>query len=107
MSDLTTLSEVLTDNVNTAVFCTPLTCTKRELRIFIFEKGQRPMFWQEQFTDIKKDLFLKTFPNFSPTSCLSHALKKTDQKIHQQANRNSMNKSLIPLKVILIRYLDI
>ena len=35
MADLTTLSEILADNVNTAVFCTPMNYTRREQRTAI------------------------------------------------------------------------
>ena len=44
------VSEVLgRQRLNTAVFCTRVACTKRELRAAIFETGERPILWQEQF----------------------------------------------------------
>ena len=49
---------------NTAVLCTPVAYTKRELRAAICETGDRPMFWKEQCRDLKEDLFLKTVPYF-------------------------------------------
>ena len=54
---------------NTAVFCTPVAYTKRELRAAIGETGDRPMFWKvwkEQCRDLKEDLFPKTVPYFRP-----------------------------------------
>ena len=56
--------------LNTAVFCTPVACTKRELRAAIFEAGERPIFWQEQFKDLKEDLLLKTVSFFLPNMLL-------------------------------------
>ena len=66
---------------NTAVFRTLMPCTKRELRAAIFEAGETLIFWQEQFKDLKEDLFLKTvFPHMLLTCFLFKILTK---KIHQ------------------------